>query len=131
MFGVGLIKCLSVTLRRCFSKPNTVEYPEQRLPVGQMFRGGTLDLNQEKCIACGLCALACPNNAIVLATEKTESGKKALTLYRHHMPVCLFCNYCVEACPTQAIHWTQNYEMSSLTYDEQIIDCMAAKGGAR
>lgn len=131
MFGIGLIKGLSVTLRRCFSKPNTVEYPEQRLPVGPMFRGGTLDLNQEKCIACGLCALACPNNAIELATEKTESGKKTLTLYRHHMPVCLFCNYCVEACPTQAIHWTQNYEMSSLTYDEQIIDCMATKGGAR
>ena len=131
MFGIGLIKGLSVTLRRCFSKPNTVEYPEQRLPVGPMFRGGTLDLNQEKCIACGLCALACPNNAIELATEKTECGKKALTLYRHHMPVCLFCNYCVEACPTQAIHWTQDYEMSSLTYDEQIIDCMAAKGGAR
>ena len=131
MFGIGLIKGLSVTLRRCFSKPNTVEYPEQRLPVGPMFRGGTLDLNQEKCIACGLCALACPNNAIELATEKTEGGKKALTLYRHHMPVCLFCNYCVEACPTQAIHWTQDYEMSSLTYDEQIIDCMAAKGGAR
>ena len=131
MFGIGLIKGLSVTLRRCFSKPNTVEYPEQRLPVGPMFRGGTLDLNQEKCIACGLCALACPNNAIELATEKTESGKKALTLYRRHMPVCLFCNYCVEACPTQAIHWTQDYEMSSLTYDEQIIDCMAAKGGAR
>ncbi len=131
MFGVGLIKGLSVTLRRCFSKPTTVEYPEERLPVGEMFRGGTLDLNVEKCIACGLCALACPNRAIDLATEKSESGKKVLSHYVHNIPVCLFCNYCIEACPTKAITWTQNYEMSALRKEDLIIDCMAGKGGAR
>jgi len=76
MFGFGLIKGLSVTLRRCFSKPNTVEYPEERLPVGPMFRGGTIDLNLDKCIACGLCAMACPNSAIDLATEKPKAAKR-------------------------------------------------------
>lgn len=131
MFGFGLIKGLSVTLRRCFSKPNTVEYPEERLPVGPMFRGGTIDLNLEKCIACGLCAMACPNSAIDLATEKSESGKKVLTRYIHDIPVCLYCNYCIEACPTQAIRWTQNYEMSCLRKQDLMIDCMAGKGGDR
>lgn len=130
MFGIGILKGMRVTLRRCFSKPTTVQYPEERLPVGPMFRGGTIDLNLEKCIACGLCAMACPNNAIDLATEKSESGKKVMARYHHHIPVCLYCNYCIEACPTQAIHWTRNYEMSSLRHEDLIVDCMAGKGGA-
>ena len=131
MFGIGLIKGLSVTLRRCFSKPTTVEYPEERLPVGPMFRGGTIDLDLQKCIACGLCAMACPNNAIDLTTEKAESGKKVMARYFHQIPVCLYCNYCIEACPTQAIRWTQNYEMSCLRHEDLIIDCMAGKGGGQ
>jgi NADH-quinone oxidoreductase subunit I len=130
MFGIGLLKGLRVTLRRCFSKPNTVEYPEQRLPVGPMFRGGCIDLNLEKCIACGLCAMSCPNSAIDLTTEKSESGKKVMVRYFHQLPVCLYCNYCIEVCPTQAITWTQNYEMSSLRHEDLIIDCMAGKGGS-
>ena len=131
MYGIGLLKGLSVTLRRCFSKPNTVEYPEERLPVGPMFRGGCIDLNLDKCIACGLCAMACPNSAIDLTTEKSESGKKVMARYFHQLPVCMYCNYCIEACPTQAIHWTQNYEMSALQHADLIIDCMAGKGGSR
>lgn len=131
MYGIGLIKGLSITLRRCFSKPTTVEYPEERLPVGPMFRGGCIDLNLEKCIACGLCAMACPNSAIDLTTEKSESGKKVMARYFHRLPVCLYCNYCIEACPTQAIQWTRNYEMSSLRHEDLIIDCMAGKGGSR
>jgi len=131
MYGIGLLKGLSVTLRRCFSKPNTVEYPEERLPVGPMFRGGCIDLNLDKCIACGLCAMACPNAAIDLTTEKSESGKKVMVRYFHQLPVCMFCNYCIEACPTKAIQWTQNYEMSALQHQDLIIDCMAGKGGSR
>jgi NADH-quinone oxidoreductase subunit I len=131
MFGIGLLKGMRVTLRRCFSKPNTVQYPEERLPVGPMFRGGTIDLNLDKCIACGLCAMACPNQAIELATEKNEGGKKVMAKYRHHIPVCLYCNYCIEACPVQAIHWTANYEISSLRHEDLIVDCMAGHGGER
>ena len=114
-----------------FSKPTTVQYPEERLPVGPVFRGGCINLDLQKCIACGLCAMACPNAAISLASEKNESGKKELTRYVHSLPVCMYCNYCIEACPTQAIHWTQNYEMSALQHADLIIDCMAGKGGSR
>lgn len=129
MFGIGLIKGLSVTLRRCFSKPNTVQYPEEKLPVVPLFRGGAIELELEKCIACGLCAIACPNNAIELATEKNEAGKKVMVRYIHHLPVCLYCNFCIEACPTRAIRWSQNYEMSALRRQDLEIDCMPVKGG--
>jgi NADH-quinone oxidoreductase subunit I len=126
MYGIGLLQGMSVTFKRMFSKPTTVQYPEERLPVGPVFRGGCINLDLQKCIACGLCAMACPNAAISLASEKNESGKKELTRYVHTLPVCMYCNYCIEACPTKAISWTANYEMSKWTHEELIIDCLAA-----
>ena len=131
MLGKGLLKGMKVTLKHCFGKNVTVQYPEEKLPMSPRFRGGDIVLDNDKCIACGLCAMACPNNAIDLTTEKSESGKKVMARYFHQIPVCLYCNYCIEACPTQAIRWTQNYEMSSLRHEDLIIDCMAGKGGER
>ena len=131
LFLTELRKGLAVTGRHFFSRKITVQYPEERLPLGPVFRGGTIDLNLEKCIACGLCAMACPNQAIELATEKNESGKKVMAKYHHHIPVCLYCNFCIEACPVQAIHWTGNYEISSLRHEDLIVDCMAGQGGDR
>jgi len=125
MFGIGLIKGLSVTLKHFFEKPITVQYPESRLPVGPLFRGGAIRLNVAKCISCGLCSMACPNNAIDLTTEKTEDGKKKLSHYVHNIPVCMYCNYCIEACPTKAITWTADYEMSCLDRNALRIDCLA------
>ena len=128
---VELLKGMKLTGRYMFARKVTVQYPEERLPLGPVFRGGTIDLNLEKCIACGLCAMACPNQAIELATEKNESGKKVMAKYHHHIPVCLYCNFCIEACPVQAIHWTGNYEISSLRHEDLIVDCMAGQGGDR
>jgi NADH-quinone oxidoreductase subunit I len=124
MFGKGLLSGMGITFKRMFSRPNTVLYPEEKIPLGPLFRGGTIDLDLKKCIACGLCALSCPNKAIDLATEKNESGKKELTRYVHQIAVCLYCNYCIEACPTKAIVWTRNYEMSCLRREDLEIDCM-------
>lgn len=126
MFGKGLLTGLGITFKKMFAHPTTVQYPEERLPLGPLFRGGTLDLNVEKCIACGLCSMACPNHAIDLATDKNEAGKKVLTRYVHTIPVCMFCNYCIEVCPTKAITWTRDYEMSCLHREELTIDCLQA-----
>ena len=128
MFGKGLLMGLSITFKKMFERPNTVQYPEKRLALSPLFRGGTIDLNVGKCIACGLCAMACPNHAIQLETGKNEAGKKFLTQYVHDIPVCVYCNYCMEACPTKAISWTRNYEMSCIDKKQLVVDCLQETG---
>lgn len=116
---------MAITFRRFFGKPMTVQYPEVKLPMAPRFRGGFLELNVDKCIACGLCAMACPNDVIALATDKDENNKKRLTAYKHEAGLCLFCNLCVEACPTKALAWTQNYEMAVFSRGGMTCDCLA------
>lgn len=126
MFGTGLLQGMAITLRRFFTRPNTVQYPEKKIPMAPRFRGGVVVLDRPKCIACGLCALACPNQVIELSTETGEDKKKRLTAYHYHTGLCLYCNLCLEACPTQALSWSQDYEISCYRRVGLCHDCLAA-----
>ncbi len=59
----------------------------------------------EKCVACFLCAAACPANCIYIeAAENTEeqrisSSERYAKVYNIDYNRCIFCGYCVEACP--------------------------------
>lgn len=128
MIGKGLLKGMAITLRRFFARPNTVEYPEEKLPLPPRFRGGVLKLDRAKCIACGLCAMACPNRVIDLVGETGEDKKKRLTTYVYHTGLCLYCNLCLEACPTQALSWSQDYEIACYRRGGLTCDCLAAAG---
>lgn len=124
MQGKGLLTGMGITLKRFMGKKVTVQYPEEKLPVSPRFRGGALDLDLDKCIACGLCAMSCPNQAIDLATEMGEDKKKRLTSYKYLSGRCLYCDLCIEACPTKAILWDKNYENSQYRREKLDVDCM-------
>ena len=122
MQGKGLLTGLSVTLRHFFGRKETVQYPEEKLPMSDLFRGGRLVLNEKKCIGCKLCAMSCPNAALALTVEVDDQKKRHMKKYVHKSGRCLYCNFCVEACPTKAISWDKNYENAcyykeDLTYD--------------
>jgi NADH-quinone oxidoreductase subunit I len=122
MFALEIARGLATTLREMVAKPVTIQYPEEKRPVRQRFKGRhTLkryDNGLEKCIGCSLCAAACPADAIfVEAADNTDDeryspGERYARLYEINFMRCIFCGYCEDACPTEAIVLGDNYELS-------------------
>lgn len=111
---VPLLKGLALTLGRFFSKPITIQYPEQKVPPAKRWRGiQYFERNEEgktKCVACGLCMAVCPSQCIHLVTAETPDGKRYPLTYELDALRCIFCGYCEEACPVNAIFVGKNYE---------------------
>jgi NADH-quinone oxidoreductase subunit I len=114
-------------------------YPEERPKVGERFRGAPrLNLHPETgetlCIACNLCAAACPENCIYVGAVNrlyTEDGKqkkkKVLTTFVYDTSRCMFCDLCVEACPTDCLELTQEFELATysragLVWDRKLLE---------
>lgn len=121
---LGGIKTLCVglktSMREFFTKKITEQYPENRdtLQMFDRFRGSLTmphnEDNEHKCVACGLCQMACPNDTIKVVSEmvETEDGKKKkqLVRYEYNLGCCMFCQLCTKACPHGAITFDQSFE---------------------
>ncbi len=125
-----IVRGLSVTFRRIFEKPVTLEYPEQRPVIPAHYRGvPTLVRDpegREKCVSCQLCEFVCPPKAIrITPGEIPESSiyshvEKAPKEFEIDMLRCIYCGMCEEVCPEEAI-WLQNkYSMSGYTRAEMV-----------
>jgi NADH-quinone oxidoreductase subunit I len=117
-----MLKGLLTTFREMFDKPVTIQYPEQKRPVRQRFKGRHVlkryDNGLEKCIGCALCAAACPADAIfVEAAQNTDAeryspGERYASTYEINLMRCIYCGFCEDACPTEAIVLGHDYELA-------------------
>jgi NADH-quinone oxidoreductase subunit I len=119
------VKGYSVTLKQFVSKPYTMKYPEERWKAATRYRGYpklTMDETGEpKCVACGLCAVVCPPNAIELQAAETDRAKERFPVdFKIHMGRCINCGFCEEACPKAAIEMSKMYELNTTALDEMI-----------
>jgi NADH-quinone oxidoreductase subunit I len=121
---------LTTTLRHLWGRKITVESPEQRheIPDPLIYRG-VHRLNRDaegrvKCVACFLCATACPAHCIdIVAAESPwpdrEKYPQSFTIDELR---CIFCGMCEEACPVDAIELTSLYDLNGKSREEMIFD---------
>ncbi|MFQ5926637.1 MAG: NuoI/complex I 23 kDa subunit family protein [Terriglobia bacterium] len=120
-------------LRRTFvsqrpSATYTEQYPKERPNVAERYRGAPRlnnhpETQETLCIACNLCALACPENLIVVGWQRDEaSRRKVLTHFTYDLSRCMFCGCCEDACPTDALELTQDFELAYYTRQGAIWD---------
>ncbi|MDY7034307.1 MAG: NADH-quinone oxidoreductase subunit NuoI [Thermodesulfobacteriota bacterium] len=123
---VPLAKGLGLTLRKFFSKPITIQYPEERWECYPRFRGRHRLLKKEdgttKCVACQLCATVCPSQCIHIETYEDDERGRYPKNYEIDLSRCIFCGFCVEACPLDAIVMTCEYELAKYTREEMRYD---------
>lgn len=121
-----------ITLKHFFRRKNTVRYPEQKREFSPVYRGRHVlkrdEKGAERCTACGLCAVACPAEAITMSAAERKKGEENLyreekyaAVYEINMLRCIFCGLCEEACPKEAIFLTDrivhtDYERSEFIY---------------
>jgi NADH-quinone oxidoreductase subunit I len=111
-----------------FFKRRTVLYPEARPHLPARWRGRIIlsrdPDGEERCVACYLCAAACPVDCISLQATQDPHGRHYPEFFRINFSRCIFCGFCEEACPTYAIQLTPDFEMGewkrkSLVYEKE------------
>ncbi|MFQ5816838.1 MAG: NuoI/complex I 23 kDa subunit family protein [Terriglobia bacterium] len=129
LFLVDLLKGLRRTfLSQRPSATYTEQYPKERPNVAERYRGAPRlnnhpETDETLCIACNLCALACPENLIVVGWQREEaSRRKVLTHFTYDLSRCMFCGCCEDACPTDALELTQDFELAYYTRQGAIWD---------
>ena len=133
----AILKGMSITLKHFFGKKATINYPEQKREFSQVYRGQHVlkrdELGRERCTACGLCAVACPAEAITMIAAERKLGEEHLyreekyaTVFEIDMLRCIFCGDCEEACPKEAIFLTDRivaseYKRKPFIYGKDIL----------
>ena len=108
-------------------KSYTIEYPEERRAYSHRYRGHHILTTRPdgslRCVACYLCAQACPAECIhIEAGEHPDVNiEKYPVVYEIDMLRCIFCGYCVDACPEEAIIMSNNYDMAYFTREQSIV----------
>ena len=126
----AIVTGFATTFKHMFRKPITVNYPDEKVPMFPKYRGKQVLMRDEngleKCVACGLCAVACPADAIYLEAAENDgtvqAGPRYATVYQIHKTRCIFCGYCEEACPVSAIFMGKDYETAVYSNKDFIWD---------
>jgi len=92
------------------SKVKTRSYPEEQpTDITPRYRGVHRLTKREdgsvRCVACFMCATACPAECIFIEAKERDDGvdEKMPEQFSIDLLECVFCGACVEACPCDAI----------------------------
>ena len=118
---LSILRTLWDVLLHMFQRRVTIQYPDEKIVHPPRFRGRIIlsrdPDGQERCVACNLCAAACPVDCIALQATQDEHGRRYPAFFRINFSRCILCGFCEDACPTYAIQLTNDFEFCE--YDRQ------------
>jgi NADH-quinone oxidoreductase subunit I len=123
--GIGM----GITLKYCFARTITLQYPDMAPALQPRYRGFHW-FEAEKCIACDMCAKACPIDCIYIEKSGARKIDKetgvamggALERYAIDYSKCMFCALCCDPCPTDCIHMGDNHDFSAYTREDMVVE---------
>ena len=134
----SILKGMWITFRHLFRRKVTMQYPEQKWPMPENYRGLPALVRDQaervKCVACFLCEYVCPPKAIHIEAQEIDTGvEKGPKVFDINMLRCIMCGYCEEVCPEQAIFLTREYSTVGLSRKEMIFpkEKLLRMGGIR
>lgn len=129
--GVGNV------LRRLVQKPFTIDYdgsapgdPAKHHIPRSGYRGEHYLKKDEhgrvKCVACFMCASACPSECIHIEAEPTppdwEDRERRPKRFEIDLLRCIYCGFCEEACPVDAVALSCVYNLAATSREEKVYD---------
>ena len=122
---------LATTLRHVVvPTPLTQQFPEEKPDLPANYRG-VHRLNRDeqgrvKCVACFMCATACPAHCIAIEAAAAPADWPDRDKFPASFVIdelkCIYCGMCEEACPCDAIEMTSLYDISGLTREQMLFD---------
>ena len=132
----AIARGMSITFREMFQPTIVENYPDGPGPLKgakfqERYRGVHVlqrdENGLEKCVACFLCAAACPSNCIYIeaaentAEHRISGAERYAKVYNIDYNRCIFCGYCVEACPTDAITHGHGFEIAAFNASNLVL----------
>ena len=109
------LKASKDTIKNLFSKPNTVLYPYDHVPIPEGFRGAPAMDEPEKCLLCQKCVRICPTQALsIIDVDETHS------IFEINLGRCCYCKECEDSCTFDAIKLTTDLNTAGLDKESLI-----------
>lgn len=120
------LRTLWMVFLHSFRKRDTIQYPDEKPYLPPRYRGRIVLSRDpdgaERCVACNLCAVACPVDCIYVEQTTDDTGRWYPEKFRINFSRCIYCGMCEEACPTYAIQLTPDFEMAEYTRQQMVYD---------
>jgi NADH-quinone oxidoreductase subunit I len=124
----AIVEGIVTTVSHMVKPKVTVQFPEERPDLPDIYRG-VHRLNRDeqgrvKCVACYMCATACPARCIdiVAAPSPWPDREKYPETFVIDELRCIYCGMCEEACPVDAIELTSLFDLTGLSREEMMFD---------
>ena len=116
------LEMLFEVIKNLFSRPMTVQFPLQSIPIADGYRGEQI-FDIDGCTSCGLCFMICPNRAIEMVAAPDEYKNRYSKEYpRIDLGKCCFCGLCQDICPKGSITLTKSFFLSTFDPNSVIKD---------